>query len=169
MHPILKKGISLIFVSSISILLVIIGCDPVGGIGKIIGYRYPVSKKELNNYITPAISSNPNIRRDSTKEDIAMREYNDGDRFYTIYVTKDNRVYEFTFGFIGSKEYLQYSDTSEIGIIYAREGDKGGSQGAGDFTWHRVLKHKLIKIFEDEFLKNLDSLVGKHPVKMPSS
>ena len=87
---------------------------------------------------------------------------NDGKRYLTIYITKNDIEYEYTFQYPGTEDEWANSKESVISIAYAYD-DKGngGSDGHGDFNFHWFLKRHLTGIFEGEFIDKVDKRLGK--------
>jgi hypothetical protein len=120
------------------------------------------------------LKNSGNIKRDSvdhiildlTKKDtvdtVHNNYYNDGIRYLTIYITKDNVLYEYTFHYYGTDEYWETSTESSISLVYAYDGKgNGGSEGNDGFKGELKLRKKLTSIFESEFITKVDKQLGK--------
>ena len=129
-----------------------------GGAGNIKRYQYPVPKSALQKAVEQAITSSNDIRRDTLKEDISI---NDGAYYRTIEIYKNGIEYRYTLGYPGSETEWETSETSEVCLIYAYANNEGGSEGHGNFDGKKKLKKELIKLFENEVVTKVDSVLGK--------
>jgi hypothetical protein len=125
--------------------------------GSIKAYQYPFSKFTLDSAVQNVIALNPNIQRDTTKD-----YYNDGHNYVTINIKQPDMIYEYTFRYYGdSTDWNTSPGSSELFICYAwDQNGNGGSEGNGGVTWyHWILKRRLLKPFETEFISKLDSIL----------
>lgn len=119
--------------------------------GLLKGYRYSISKKELETAVIKVIEKNPNIYRDTIDKDY----YNDGITYLTIKIKNKDIENEYTFRYYGDQEDWKNSTYSEIFICYAYDKyGKGGSEGKGNFT--KEQEKGLIDAFEMFFIDQLD-------------
>ena len=154
------------------------------GHGSIKAYKFPVTKFELEKAVDSVLKKNMDVKRvityyyysydsinkvtseamDSTKGSVKVFDSaeNDGKRYLTIYITKNDIEYEYTFQYPGTEDDWANSKESVISIAYAYD-DKGngGSDGHGDFNFHWFLKRQLTGIFEGEFIDKVDKRLGK--------
>ncbi len=142
--------------------------------GSIKGYRYPVTKLELENAVNKVIENDPNIQRD--KSDTTGKiyynyeglknqyyyidgksYYNDGKNYLTIKIKSGADEHQYILRYYGSEEHWKTSTSSEIFICYAYDKNgKGGSQGQNSFKFKGQLKKELVNVFEREFVNKLD-------------
>ena len=126
------------------------------------------------------IRNNPNIYRDSTKDnrvDTAIESrykdsnvdlagsanyYNDVVNYVTITIKDGQLKDEFTFRYYGDQEYWKSSPSSEIFIVYAYDKDgKGGSDGHGDLS--NKTEREFTKVFERQFVAKLNEELHLEP------
>ena len=106
------------------------------------------------------IESNPKIIRDTVvteKSDNSSTDttynnyYNDGVNYVTIKIETPKGYNEYTFRYLGDKDYWKSSNNSEIFICYAYDHEgNGGSEGNGGVE--PELLNELTAIFEEELV-----------------
>ncbi|MEO5889698.1 MAG: hypothetical protein ABIQ31_05560 [Ferruginibacter sp.] len=156
----------LLIVVFLNLSLGFYGCLTAGTHGSIKSYQYIISKSHLENGINEILRNNKNIQRDTAKDwnDSTKNDYyNDGQTYITIVITERSISNTYTFRYGGDKEYWDTSKNSFISIAYAYDKNgNGGSEGNGGFPWYKFgLKKKFTKLFEDEFIRKVDSLLGQ--------
>lgn len=170
------RGNKFTYLPIIGIIIVVIqlcGCLTAGTHGSIKAYEYPVSKHRLEEAVKKVMAQNPKIDRDTQRnymvditdgksDTIYSDYYNDGKRYFKIKIRSDAGENEFIFQFVGREIDWDSSVNSEISIAYAfDENNTGGSEGNGGVTWYKpFLKKKLIRLFEEEFIRQVDTELG---------
>ena len=132
-------------------------CIGGGTHGSIKAYQYPISKYILDSTVQKVIASNPNIHLDTLKD-----YYNDEHTYVTMEIKQPDMTYQYTFRYGGDTTYWDTShNLSDLFICYAwDENANGGSEGRGEVNWfHWILRRRLIKPFEKEFISRLDSML----------
>ena len=142
-------------------LLMVTGCLTAGTHGSIKSYTFPVTKSVLQKTVIDVISKRPNIRIAPITDTFTSKYYNDGERYLTIEIAVNGATNEYIFQYTGSKEDWGTSKVSEISIAYAFDNkNAGGSEGNGNLTSDNIrLRHKLISVFENEFIDRIDTLL----------
>ena len=127
--------------------------------GSIKNYQYNVPKYTLENAVNKIIANNPNIRRDSVKN-----EFNDDTGYITMGIVYKGLPYTYTCRFYGGKQYWDTSKKSAVFIAYAYNNmHEGGSEGGRIKQHGSKFIHNLIQPFEQEFILKVDSILGvKH-------
>jgi len=113
-------------------------------------YQNLFYKKKVNDII----ASSKNIQIAPITDSFASKEYNDGERYTTIIISKGDQLNKYIFQYTGSNESWDTAKTSEVSIAYAfdKEGN-GGSDGGGNFPFYKFrLKRQLVNTFKSEFI-----------------
>lgn len=151
-------------------------CISAGTHGSIRAYKYSVPKQKLQTAVERVIAEGDNIRRDTTvnfivdvtagrPDTIYDNTYNDTTNYFTIFIYRKGVVNTYTIQYYGDSVYWDTATTSELSIAYAwDEIRRGGSEGHGEVTrYNPALRNSLLKIFEQDFISKVDSLLGvKH-------
>ncbi len=165
-------------IRALALIFLFAGC---GGAGSIKSYRYTTTKYELQKAVMKVIRDNPNIYRDSSKDqavdttletkykdsplvDIATGDnyYNDGRNYVTIKIKDGPIEDEFTFRYYGDEAYWKSSSSSEIFIVYAHDKDgNGGSDGNGDIS--SGMEKEFAAFFEKEFVTKISKELNLEP------
>jgi hypothetical protein len=167
------KSINTILISSVFMTTIFSSCLTAGTHGTIKSYEYTTNKYTLQKAVEKVIANNKNIMLDTTQnyiidqtnngnDTIANNYYNDGERYVTIRITDGKGYNDYTFQYVGDKNYWDTSKKSNLSIAYARDQDgNGGSEGNGGIS--SSLKSKFVKTFERELISKLDiELKQKH-------
>ncbi len=132
-----------------------------------------MKKEKLQNAVETVIGNYSKIHRDSSRYNVVVVDggkkdtlwdnyYNDTNTYVTIFIENNSALNEYTFRYAGSKNNWDTSQTSNISIAYAYDSKRrGGSAGNGGVGWYDFkLKNELTRLFEQEFISKIDSILG---------
>ena len=126
--------------------------------GKIKGYKYSVTKSELENVILDIVQKDSSI-----KSDFRAGHYNDSKYYLTMTIKSQDNEYKYTFRYYGDSLDWAKSKTSEIFICYIFDGKgNGGSEGDGKFEkLDSKVQMEMISLFENKLVAKIDKALNK--------
>ncbi len=161
----ISSRLMIIILSILGLLVIVIAVFISGlhaiapnGHGSIRGYVYATSDTSLQKAVWCVINNNSSIEKHQTlKDDSSVDYYNDSVNYITINIKAVNGIkHQYTFRYYGDSELRATTTISELFICYA----DGESEGNGNLRDKNEYKNELLTLFEEQFIKKLDSTLN---------